>query len=271
MHTYFLKPTLIISIFFVFLTSCATQQETPGVEDMHRILAPSGKLRMGLNEANVIHYILNEKTGEVRGLGHALGSELAKRLGVEFEVVPFKKNSDVTSAAASGVVDLIFTNASPARKLQMDFTDTVIEFEQGYLVPAGSKIKSLADVDQAGVKIGVVKGSTTEGKLSKELKQATLVSVADMKAAAEDLSTGKINTFTTNKAHLYELSDGISGSSVLGERTGLENLALAIPKYRKIALPYLNEFVKKIKEDGTLKGAAEKAKLRGFVKEEAKP
>lgn len=268
MQTSIIKPFSVISLLFILLTSCITPQQIPSVEDMHRVLAPTGKLRMGLYEGSPTSYKKDEKTGEIRGLGYAVGVELARNLGVEFEPVIFSKTSELTAASAAGRVDLIMTNASPARRKEIDFSDTLIRFESGYLVAANSKIKTIADVDTTGMKIGVIKASSSEGLLSKKFISATVEKVEDNKAATDGLTSGKLDAFATAKSTLFELSDTLAGSQVLDGAYNIEEMALGIPKYRLVAMPYINDFIKKMKSSDTVKKGIEKARLRGIVKED---
>ena len=126
--------------------------------------------------------------------------QLAQRAGVPFEPVVFPKNAEVFAAAKSGSVDMVFTNATPARRNDLDFSPTVLQVEQGYLVPAGSTIRALDEIDRAGVRVGVSEGSTSEATLSRELRNATVVRTPSLKAAIDMLAAGKLEAFATNKA-----------------------------------------------------------------------
>src|SRR5258708_27921065 len=52
-------------------------------------LAPSGKLRIGLNYSNFLLVLGDEPTGEPRGIAPDLGREVARRAGLPFEFVKF--------------------------------------------------------------------------------------------------------------------------------------------------------------------------------------
>lgn len=228
-----------------------------------RVLAPSGKLRVGLYPGSPTSIIPASGSGEARGVGHDVGRDFAKRLGVPFEPVVFERNAEVLEAGKARRVDLVLTNATPARAAFLDFSPTVLEIEQGYLVPGGSTIASAADVDRTGVRVGVSQGSTSQGVLSKELKNAVVVPTPNLKAAAEMLSSGKLDAFATNKAILFEMSDRLRGSRVLEGRWGMERFAFGIPKGRDAALPLLGELVAGARSEGVVAKAAERAGVRG--------
>jgi hypothetical protein len=93
------------------------------------------------------------------------------------------------------------------------------------------------------MRVGVSQGSTSQGVLTRELKQASVVAVPSLKAAGEMLGQGKLDAFATNKAILFEMGDGLPGAKVLAGRWGLEHFAFGIPKGREQAMPYLARFV----------------------------
>src|SRR5690606_22586452 len=107
---------------------------------------------------------------------------------------------------------------------------------------AGSAIADAAAVDATGVRVGVSAGSTSEGVLTRDLRQAAVVPVASLDAASQWLARGELDAFATNKAILFEMGDGLPGSRVLAGRWGLESLALGIPKGREEGLALLLEF-----------------------------
>jgi len=228
-------------------------------------LAPTGTLRVGLYPGTPTSIIGEARAADARGVGLELGRALAARTAVPFEPVVFKNNAEVFAAAKSGNVDAVFTNATPTRMKELDFSPTVLQVEQGYLVPAGSPIHAMSDVDRANVRVGVSEGSTSEATLSGELRNASVVRVPSLAAAIDELASGKLDAFATNKATLYEMSDKLAGSSVLAGRWGLESFAIGIPKGRQAAMPLLSEFVSEAKTDGTVARAVHRSGLRGAV------
>lgn len=245
---------------------CATTPAGPG-EGVVKALAPAGKLRVGLYPGSPTSMV-KDASGETRGVSHDLGRELASRIGVPFEPVVFQNNAKLLDAAKAGEVDLVFTNATPARAAFLDFTPTVLDVEQGYLVPSGSHITTAKEVDRAGIRVGVSQGSTSQGVLGRDLKQAEVVPVASLKAGADMLAGGALHAYATNKAILFELSDQSPGSRVLEGRWGVEVFAIGIPKGRDLALPTVRRFADAARSEGLVKRAAERAGLRGIVNPE---
>jgi polar amino acid transport system substrate-binding protein len=236
--------------------------------DPRPILAPSGKLRVGLYPGTPTSIL--QGSGEPKGVGYELGKEMAKRLGVPFEPVVFAKNAEVLEAVKTGAVDVAFTNATAARAPYMDFSGPTLAIGLGYLVPAGSKITGIADVDRSGVSVGVTENSSSDAAMSRDLKNAVVVRTATVKLGTEMLSHGKLDVYATNKATLFEMSDELPGSKVLNGQWGIETHAAAIPKGRERGMPFVQKFAQDARSEGLVEAAAKRAGLRGTVPIEAK-
>jgi len=243
------------------LAACATAPTAaPAVR---QALAPTGTLRIGVYPGSPTSMVRGAGSDEMRGLSVELGRELARRVGVPSEVIVFQRVAEVVEALKGGRADFTITNATPARAQDVDFTPPLVALELGYLALPGSPVQSLADVDRPGMRIGVTQGSTSQGVLTRELKQARVVPAPSLQAAGDMLQRREVDAFATNKAILYELADGVSGARVLEGRWGLEHLAIAVPKGREAAAGYLRDFAGAVRKQGLVSSAAARAGLRG--------
>jgi polar amino acid transport system substrate-binding protein len=235
-------------------------------QDARQILAPKGKLRVGVYLGSPTSMVRDSKTSEVHGLSFDLGKELAKRLNVPFVQVTYQRISDVLEGMKAGDVDFTVSNSTPARAATVTFSQNLLTIELGYLVAATSPITAIADVQKPGLRIGVTQGSTSQGTIPKLLPNATVVGAENYKRGIEMLEHGEIDTYATNKPTLFEMSDQMPGSRVLEGRWGEEHLAVAIPKDHGAALEYIRHFVEEVQTSGLLAQSVERAGLRGAVK-----
>jgi polar amino acid transport system substrate-binding protein len=251
----FLVPILAL------MAGCVTADRA-GSE--HRaLLAPTGKLRVGVNVGSPTSLVRANPQAEPRGVTYELGKELARRLGVPMELVEFRNVNDVLAAMKDGKVDFSGSNATAVRAAIVDFTATVIEIEVGYLVPEGSALQTVEDMKRPGLRIAVTQGATSQTTLPRLLPQAVIVPAANIGVGAQMLKDRSIDAYSTNKAILFEVSDGVPGSRVLAGSIGGEQWALAIPKGRQAALPFLNAFLKEARQSGELAKIVERSGLRG--------
>jgi polar amino acid transport system substrate-binding protein len=229
------------------------------------ILAPKGRLRVGAFPGSPLSMARDSKTGKIHGLCIDLGKDLAKRLEVAFEQVNYQRIADVLEGIKAGDVDFTLSNATPARAVDVAFSQTLLSVELGYLIPAISSIMTIADLDKPGVRIGVTQGSTSQGTLPNILPNATVVPAQNSRRAIEMFERRELDVFATNKPTLFEMSDQMPGARVLDGRWGVEHIAVAIPRGRETAMEYLRRFVEEVQTNGLLSQAVARAGLRGVV------
>src|SRR5689334_21299805 len=158
----------------LFVSSCATAPSVPPA--VRADLAPTGKLRAGINFQNVLLTTLGP-TCEQGGVAVELARELARQLDVPLEILPYKSAGSLADAAKSGVWDIAVLGDEPQRAKEIAFAGPLTEIEATYLVPAGSKLRTIADVDSPGVRIAVGANSAYDLYLQRTIKQAKLVPI----------------------------------------------------------------------------------------------
>jgi polar amino acid transport system substrate-binding protein len=245
------------------MTACAPAP-APSPE-ARRDLVPTGALRVGLFLGSPSSVIRHPTSGDLTGVAHDLGQELARRLGVSFEPVVYPSIGALVNSANAVAWDVAIFGVNPARSESFDFTEPLFEVEYGYLVSDGSVLSALADVDRPGVRVGVQERSVVESILSRDLRRVALVSGAGIAAGLEMLRSGTVDAFAASKSILFELSDQLPGSRVLPGRYATELQAFAMPKGRAAGLAYLRTFVSDAKAAGIVQAAATRARLRGAV------
>ena len=143
----------------------------PSVE-ARAALAPTGHLRVGVYAGSPTSLVRQPRTGERAGMALELGQLLAQQLGVPVQVQEYARVAEVIEALKREQVDMTFTNASPARARDVRFTRPLVQLELGLLLPPQSPVTRFAQVDRAGLRVGVSQGSSSQGVLSQQLKLA---------------------------------------------------------------------------------------------------
>ena len=118
-------------------------------------LTPTGVLRAGINMSNFLLVTSKAANGDPEGVSPDMAAEIARRLGVPLKLVPFKSPGELGDQADNNVWDIGNIGAEPQRAKTIAFTAAYCEIQSTYLVPAGSPIKAIADVDKPGVRISV--------------------------------------------------------------------------------------------------------------------
>ncbi len=213
-------------------------------------LLPTGTLRVGVNLGNFL--LVNRKAdGTLHGVVPDLAQELARRLGgVPVEHVCSPGAGQVADGARDGLWDVAFIGAEPQRAAEITFSLAYLEIPATYLVPAGSPIQSIDEVDRPGVRIATAARSAYDLYLSRNLKHATLVRAEGIPASYDLFVAEKLDVLSGLLPRLASDVTRLPGARILeGKFTAIQQ-AIGTPKARNAAAAYLSEFVADIKASG---------------------
>jgi polar amino acid transport system substrate-binding protein len=233
--------------------------------EVRAALAPTGKLRVGVNMSNFLLTRTDAATQQPAGVAVDLGRELGRRLGVPVEIIPYPNPGALADAAKSGVWDVGFLGAEPQRANEIDFTPAYVEIEATYLVPPGSSLKSIAEVDRQGIRIAVPEKSAYELYLTRTLKSAELVKEKGADNAFKRFVDDKLDALAGLKPRLVTDCDKLKGSRILDGRFTAVQQAAGSPKGRSVGAEYLREFVEDIKASGLVAKTIEANGVRGLT------
>lgn len=141
--------------------------------DIAHDLAPTGRLRASINLGNPV--LAQGTAAAPSGVTVDLARELGARLGVPVELVCFDAARDSFEAMKQGRADLCFLAVDPAREATVAFTAPYAVIEGMFAVSEDSPLRSAADVDRPGTRVGVKQGSAYDLYLSRTLKRAEVV------------------------------------------------------------------------------------------------
>jgi polar amino acid transport system substrate-binding protein len=230
---------------------------------LRKEIAPTGTLRVGLNMSNFLLTATDSATGKPKGLAADLGQELGKRLGLPVELVPFPNPGAVADAAKADKWDVAFIGAEPQRAKEIDFTAAHVEIEATYLVPAGSKIKSIADVDRPGVRIAISGRSAYDLYLERELKHAQRVPERG-EAVMKIFLSEKLDAMAGLRPGLMKDQAKAPGSRILDGNFMAVQQAAGVPTGRPAAAKYVREYIEDVKASGLVAKLIEKNNVKGL-------
>src|SRR6185503_20167291 len=218
-------------------------------------LAPNGTLRAAINYGNTVLAQKDPKTGEPRGVSVELAKELAWRLQVPLDIVPYDAAGKVTADAKSNRWDVAFFAIDPKRAEDVAFTAPYVIIEGGYAVPAASAIKSVDEVDCEGMVIAVSNRSAYDLYLSRNLKQAKLVRAPSPQASFEMFEKEGLPVLAGVKAALAGWARDKPGYRVLDGRFMIIEQAMVTQKDRERSVEYLRAFIEEQKANGLVAAA----------------
>ncbi|HEY9447803.1 MAG TPA: ABC transporter substrate-binding protein [Burkholderiales bacterium] len=237
----------------------------PSTPAVLKDLAPTGKLRVGINFGNFLLTAKDSVTGEGRGIAVDLGRELASRLGVPVEIVGYPSPGELADAANKGVWDVGFLGAEPQRANEIDFTAAYVEIEATYLVAHGSPLKTIEEVDRPGVRIAVPGKAAYDLYLTRNLRHAELVREQGADNAFRRFVADKLDALAGLRPRLVTDCDNLPGSRIIDGGFTAVQQAAGTPKGRSAGAQYLREFIEDIKASGLVARTIAKNGVRGLT------
>ena len=226
-------------------------------------IAPTGKLRVGINGSNATLYT-RAADGSASGISADLGRFIAEKLGVPFEPLVYSGAATYTASFGKGEWDIIVTGRNPLAATLVDFMPDVILIDYVYIAAPGRAFADPGQVDRAGVRIGVPRNASADAFLSQRLKSAELVRVAgDADTAIEMLRDGNIDLYATGIDSVQRIAKRLPGSKIIGT---FETVAFAISTakgWSPAAKSRLTQLVNEAKAAGIVQSAIEKSGLKG--------
>jgi polar amino acid transport system substrate-binding protein len=222
-------------------------------------------LRVGINLGNFLLTAKDPKTGEPKGVAVDLGHELGRRLGVPVEIVGYATPGELADAATFGAWDVGFLGAEPQRAKEIDFTPAYVEIEATYLVPAGSPIRTLADVDRPGVRISVTGRSAYGLWLERNIEHATLMKTGTLDSAYEQFVSDKLDVLAGLRPRLLSDVEKLPGARILDGKFTAVRQAIGTGRRNVAAAAFLRHFVEEAKASGFVQSLIDKHKVRGLA------
>jgi polar amino acid transport system substrate-binding protein len=228
-------------------------------------LAPRGTLRVGIW---TVPFFAHERGGSLEGLIPDLGRELARRAGVPTALSGYASPAALIAAFRACALDVTFVGITADRAEAVDFGPVVVEIQTSYLVPADSKIATIAEIDRPGVRIAVPSPSAQEAHLKTIVMHAALLPVPpeNPKAALDLLAAGEADAFSHVAPMLAAAQGGLPGSRVLPGSYYNVPIAVGTAKGRPAAVAeFASAFVADVKRSGFVQQAIARAGVRGMV------
>lgn len=251
---------LVVGAGFVDVNCVYAQQSIdPRIAD----LVQAGKVRVAIGLGSPVLGIKNAATGETRGPALDLGRALAARMGIEFVPIEYPRPGAIMEGLRTNAWDVTFLVADADRAAVTDFSPPYMQSDFSYLVPAGSSIRSVADVDRPGVRIATPRGDASSLYLRRMIKHAALVDTDSLDAAVELLRTGGADARAAPRPVLLAESARLPGFRVLDDGYAVILYVAMVPKGQAGRLAYVGEFIEEAKASGLVKQTIERGGLRG--------
>jgi polar amino acid transport system substrate-binding protein len=226
-------------------------------------LAPHGVLRAAINMGNFLLVTGRSPSGDPTGVSPDMAAAIGARLGVPVKYIPFAKPGELADAAGTDAWDIGLIGAEPARAEKIDFTAAYCEIEATYLVPPGSPLKTIADVDKPGVRIAVSARSAYDLWLERNIKNAQLVRANGGPATLDLLVKDKLDAMAGLRPGLLTDVEKLPGYKILdGQFTAVQQ-AVGTARKNTAGAAFLKAFVEEAKRSGMVASFIERHAVVG--------
>jgi len=228
-------------------------------------LAPTGVLRAGINMSNFLLVTGKAPNGDPTGVSPSMAATIAERLGVPVKYVTYPRPSELADAAGTGAWDIGLIGAEPQRAAKIAFTAAYCEIEGSYLVPPGSAITSMDQVDRPGIRVVTNAGAAYTLWLERNIKQAQLITVPGGGAAAwQHFLDSKAEVYAGLRPGLLKDIETLPGARILDGHYMTVQQAIGTGKPNEAAAKWLAEFVEEAKRSGLVARFIEQHKVKGL-------
>jgi polar amino acid transport system substrate-binding protein len=217
------------------------------LSQMRAALAPTGRLRTGMNYSNTILTQRDRGDGQPGGVASELARELGRRLDVPVDFIAFDSPGEVVDAIAAGRVDICFLAIEPSRAEHIDFTAPYVLIESTYLVREDSPLRTTDQADRPDMRIGVMGRAAYDLYLTRTLKAAQIV--RGDPGYLDDFMAGKTDAAAGIRQMLADYARGRTGLRILPGAFAVVQQAMGVAKGNP-AGPWLAAYVEEMKASG---------------------
>jgi polar amino acid transport system substrate-binding protein len=227
-------------------------------------LAPHGVLRAAINMGNFLLVTGKTANGDPTGVSPSMARLIADALGVPVQYVQYAKPGELADDAGKDLWDIGNIGAEPARAEKIAFTAAYAEIEATYMVPPGSALKAIADVDKPGVKIAVSARSAYDLWLERNIKHATVERTTGLDGALNLFLGGGFDALAGLRPGLLSDVKKMPGAVILpGQFTAVQQ-AVGTARSNAAAAAWLHTFVEEAKASGQVAKFIAEHKVSGL-------
>lgn len=213
-------------------------------------LAPTGVLRAAINLSNPLLVTGKAVNGDPQGVSPDMAHAIADELGVAVRYVTYPSPGELADAMARGEWDIGLIAVEPARAETIHFAPAYVEIEATYLVPPGSKLTAIEQVDSAGTRIAISARSAYDLYLTRTLRNAELVRAGGLGAAFDLFVKDKLDALAGLRPALLDDAKKMPGSMILpGQFTAVQQ-AIGTKPGNAAGAAFVHAFIEKAKASG---------------------
>jgi polar amino acid transport system substrate-binding protein len=240
---------------------------TPALSAQTTPLARDGVIRAAYLATNPAQAVKDPATGEARGVVVDLARELERTRGVKVTLMPSANPQAVIDAVRKGDAEIGFVAYNPERAGPVEFSKPYVLVNQTFIVKNDSPIRSIADIDRPGRKLGATRADSIALYLKRTLKQGQVIELDDTSGATVQrlLEIGTVDAFGANRQRLSDMVKGATGFRLLNDDLYGVEQTIIVGGGRRDARDAANQFIDELRRSGFLRSSVERSGVVGIT------
>lgn len=232
-------------------------------EDLLKELAPTGVLRAAINMSNFLLVTGKTDTGDPDGVSPDMARAIAANLGVACQLIPYPRPGPLADALAEDAWDIGNIAAEPERAKTITFSPPYCEIQATYLLPPGSPMRSIVEVDSPGNRIAVASRSAYDLWLKENLQHAELVRAPSLDESYTVFVEQGLDALAGLRPKLVDEEKKLPGSTLLEGCFTVVQQSIGCRPEKPKAAAFLKEFVQTSLANGFVTSLIQKHGMEG--------
>jgi polar amino acid transport system substrate-binding protein len=195
--------------------------------------------------------------------------ELARRLGVRYEIYPAANAADIVKRLNEHQSDIGFMAFDAKRAKDVDFSNSYALMYNAFITRSDSTIAATSQVDKAGVKVAAVRGQTQQIVLSETVRNASMT-VLEKKPSQQELEallgSGQVDVYGANRHDAEQVAAQSGGKlKALPDNFLVVEQAIVTPRGESPKMVELNSFVDEVSHNGFVEQALVRTRISGLA------
>ncbi len=231
------------------------------MKNIRKKLAPNDILRAGINLGNFLLVSDITEKGEPVGVSPDLAKEIASKLQVECQLIPFDRPGELADAVNENIWDIGNIAYEPERAESISFSDPYVLIDANFLVKSTSNFRTNIDVDQPQISIAVAGRSAYDLWLTENFKCSKIIRTASIDESHDLFKNGGADVLAGLKPKLFDELNFNDDYLIIEKPFTQIKQSVGVKKEYSEVLGFLNKFIFNYIKQGFLSSSLKKYKV----------
>ena len=224
-------------------------------QNLRALLAPTGRLRVGINMANFLLVKGQGSDGTLDGVSPDLARQIAVKLDVPCDFICFENPGQLADCVNENIWDIGNIAVEPARAKQIAFTRPYVQIDANFMVRKNDPYRTNADIDQPGISIAAYGRSAYDLWLTSNFANANMIRTPTIAASHELFKSGGANVLASLKSKLLGEITTDSYYRIIEPPFTSVLQACGVAKTKQAAVAFLNNVIGELIANGGIQNS----------------